>query len=161
MLKEINIIRLAPRIESVYYIFYLQVVSPAINMSDSIIRLNVGGVYYTTTKATLCRHPDSMLGAMFNGSMPTTIDEDGRYFIDRDGSLFLHVLNYLRSARLALPDDFKLLDPLMAEADFFQIEPLIRDLMDLKKRGYVQPTNETGVLLEVCINAKKVANHMT
>ena len=116
---------------------------------SSILRLNVGGVPYTTTKATLCRYPNSMLGAMFNGSMPTTLDEDSRYFIDRDGHLFVHILNYLRSARLALPDGFKLLEPLMAEADFFQIEPLIQDLTDLKKQESANVESTTGRLMEV------------
>ncbi len=29
--------------------------------------LNVGGVLYTTTRSTLAKYPDSMLGAMFGG----------------------------------------------------------------------------------------------
>jgi hypothetical protein len=104
-------------------------------MCDDILHLNVGGVHYTTTRATLCRYPNSMLGAMFNGSMPTTKDTDGYYFIDRDGTLFIHILNYLRSASLALPDNFQHLDPLALEADFFQIEPLIHDIQHIRKKN--------------------------
>ena len=96
------------------------------DMSGSdIIKLNVGGVVYLTTRVTLCKFPDSMLGAMFNGSMSTTQDENGCHFIDRDGDLFKYVLNYLRSSRLSLPNDFKDLDQLGDEADFYQISPLI------------------------------------
>lgn len=104
-------------------------------MCDNILCLNVGGVHYTTTKETLCKYPNSMLGAMFNGCIPTTKDSEGRYFIDRDGSLFVHILNYLRSARLALPDGFKHLDPLAVEADYFQIEPLIYDIGNLRQKA--------------------------
>ena len=117
-------------------------------MAQDIVHLNVGGLLYTTTKATLCRNPNSMLGAMFNGSMPTSKDECGRYFIDRDGTLFGHVLNFLRSSHLALPDDFKHLDQLALEADFFQIEPLIQAINDQKQRKMYQSPSQ-GRLLEV------------
>ena len=102
-------------------------------MAQDIIRLNVGGIPYTTTKATLSRYPSSMIGAMFNGSMPTAVDDDGRYFIDRDGTMFEYVLNFLRSSQLALPEGFKLLDQLAVEADFYQIEPLIQAISELRK----------------------------
>ena len=115
-------------------------------MSQDIIRLNVGGVPYTTTKATLSRYPNSMIGAMFNGSMPTTVDDDGRYFIDRDGNLFAHVLNFLRSSQLALPDGFKHHDQLAVEADFYQVEPLIQALNELKKQS---KPKQYGRFLEV------------
>lgn len=103
-----------------------------------IVKLNVGGCIYITTKSTLCKYPNSMLGAMFNGSMTTTVDQDGCHFIDRDGELFKYVLNYMRSSRLALPSDFKDLDQLSAEADFYQIGPLIECVELLK-----QPKLET------------------
>ena len=113
-------------------------------MSQDIIRLNVGGVPYTTTKATLSRYPNSMIGAMFNGSMPTTVDDEGRYFIDRDGNMFAHVLNFLRSSQLALPDGFKHHDQLAVEADFYQVEPLIQALNELKKQS--KPKQPDGSL---------------
>lgn len=103
-------------------------------MSNSdIVKLNVGGVIYTTTKSTLCKYPNSMLGAMFNGSLSTSLDENGCVFIDRDGELFKYVLNYMRSSRLAVPHDFKDLDQLSAEADFYQITSLIEHIEILKQ----------------------------
>ena len=117
-------------------------------MAQDIVHLNVGGTLYTTTKATLCRFPNSMLGAMFNGAMPTTKDESGHYFIDRDGSLFMYVLNFLRSAHLALPEGFKHCDQLALEADFFQIEPLIQAINDIRQRR-TQTCAQHGRLLEV------------
>ncbi len=52
------------------------------------VTLNVGGCVYSTSLSTLQRYPDSMLGAMFRGDLPTVRDAHGNYFIDRDGLLF-------------------------------------------------------------------------
>ncbi|XP_077070539.1 BTB/POZ domain-containing protein KCTD6 [Siphateles boraxobius] len=96
------------------------------------VTLNVGGQLYTTSISTLQRYPDSMLGAMFRGDFPTTRDTQGNYFIDRDGTLFRYILNFLRTSELTLPVDFMETDLLRKEADFYQIEPLIQCLSDPK-----------------------------
>ena len=93
-------------------------------MAD-IVTLDVGGVVYRTKRATLTRYPDSMLGAMFSGRHDVTTDDQGRCFIDGDGSLFRYVLNFLRRSELALPEDFKELDMLRKEAAFYQLQPLV------------------------------------
>ncbi|XP_064156411.1 BTB/POZ domain-containing protein KCTD6 isoform X1 [Anguilla rostrata] len=100
-------------------------------MTDPVT-LNVGGHLYTTSLSTLQRYPDSMLGAMFGGDFPSARDAQGHYFIDRDGPLFRHVLNFLRTSELTLPTDFKETELLRKEADFYQIEPLIQCLRDPK-----------------------------
>jgi hypothetical protein len=64
---------------------------------DSMIKLNVGGRLLTTTLATLTRFPDTMLGAMFSGRHALIKDENGAYFIDRDGRHFESILNFLRA----------------------------------------------------------------
>lgn len=116
-------------------------------MAESdIVRLNVGGVLYTTTKATLKRYSNSMLGAMFNGSMSTTVDENGHYFIDRDGHIFGYILNFLRSSQLTLPSDFQNLDLLAVEADFYQLEPLINCVNKLQTK---RDKAHNGYFLEV------------
>lgn len=117
-------------------------------MAQELLQLNVGGVHYTTTRATLCRYPNSMLGAMFNGCLSTTKDANGHYFIDRDGHLFSFVLNFLRSSQLALPEDFKHLDQLAIEADFYQVESLIRAIHELQQKALAQRSDK-GRLLEV------------
>ena len=94
-------------------------------MADQFVTLNVGGVLYTTTRTTLTKYPDCMLANMFSGKHTTATDANGNYFIDRDGSLFRYVLNFLRSAQLNLPEGFKELDQLKNEADFYQLEPLM------------------------------------
>jgi hypothetical protein len=69
------------------------------------IKLDVGGVYhflintywnyfitviiyYTTSISTLTREPQSMLGAMFSGRHELKFNDEGRYFIDRNGEYF-------------------------------------------------------------------------
>eukprot|EP01116_Phalansterium_solitarium_P002838 TRINITY_DN1313_c1_g1_i1.p1 TRINITY_DN1313_c1_g1~~TRINITY_DN1313_c1_g1_i1.p1 ORF type:complete len:455 (-),score=147.77 TRINITY_DN1313_c1_g1_i1:114-1478(-) len=91
--------------------------SPAL---ASIVVLNVGGVHYTTTRATLCQYPDTMLGAMFSGKYALTLMKDGSVFIDRDGQLFQHVLQFLRSQRWVLPShDAYQTELIKCEADYF------------------------------------------
>ncbi|KAK5871973.1 hypothetical protein PBY51_012710 [Eleginops maclovinus] len=96
------------------------------------VTLNVGGCLYSTSLSTLQRYPDSTLGAMFGGDLPTVRDVRGNYFIDRDGPLFRYILNFLRTSELTLPCDFKETDLLRKEADFYQIEPLIQCVGDPK-----------------------------
>ena len=50
-------------------------------------------------------HPGSILHAMFSGRFDTKPDKDGTYFIDRDGTHFRYILNYLRTKELIVPDD--------------------------------------------------------
>ncbi len=73
---------------------------------ETIIRLNIGGIKFATTLGTICKFPDSMLAAMFGGSFgPPLVDEEGYFFIDRDGSHFRFILNFLRDGTVVLPDD--------------------------------------------------------
>lgn len=66
--------------------------------SSSIVYLNVGGYTFATTSETLQYDKNSLLFDWF--SQPSTnnlaIDKAGNYFIDRDGPIFRHILNYLR-----------------------------------------------------------------
>jgi hypothetical protein len=97
-------------------------------MADPIIRLNVGGIHYDTARSTLCRVNGSMLERMFSGSIDST-RVDGRYFIDRDGSLFQHILRYLRDTDIWTPPSYvDVCRDLLREAQFFCLEPLVEIL---------------------------------
>ena len=115
----------------------------------AVITVNVGGVKYTTTVSTLTKHPDSMLGKMFDpdGSFQITKDETGAAFIDRDGDLFRHVLNFLRNGSLRLPEQFGETEALREEADFFQIIPMIEALK--------------GVTIELVEKIDETRDHVT
>lgn len=67
-------------------------------MMNRMVKLDVGGRRYKTSKTTLISRPGTMLERMFSGELsPSTMDEEGWYFIDRDGKVFGHILNFLRS----------------------------------------------------------------
>ena len=95
------------------------------NDLNEIIELNVGGCSYTTSKTTILSYPDSMLSRMISGLIPTATDNKQRIFIDRDGPLFRHILNFLRDKNLNLPSDFSEYAQLRQEADFYRIEPIL------------------------------------
>ena len=74
--------------------------------------------------------PGSMLHAMFSGRFDTKPSEDGSYFIDRDGTHFRYILNYLRTGQLIVPKDelIRIREELLAEAEFYQVEGIIKAL---------------------------------
>ncbi|XP_048255937.1 BTB/POZ domain-containing protein KCTD7-like isoform X3 [Haliotis rufescens] len=74
-------------------------------MQDSqVVDLNVGGRHLTTSLSTLTKYPDSMLATMFSGRHPVAKDKDGRYFIDVEGDVFVHILNFLRFGKMPPPE---------------------------------------------------------
>jgi len=72
--------------------------------------------------------PGSMLHAMFSGRFDTKPSEDGSYFIDRDGTHFRYILNYLRTGQLIVPKDEIIREELLAEAEFYQVEGITKAL---------------------------------
>ncbi len=54
------------------------------------VKLNIGGMTFVTSLETLKKEKDSMLAAMFSGKgFKVEPDEDGAFFIDRDGTQVL------------------------------------------------------------------------
>ena len=84
------------------------------------------------TECVLCLNvvfiSGSMLHAMFSGRFETKPSEDGSYFIDRDGTHFRYILNYLRTGELIVPDDKVVRRELLAEAKFYQVGEIIDEL---------------------------------
>ena len=92
---------------------------------SSTVKLNVGGQHFTTSMQTLKKDPNSMLAAMFSGKFEMKPCEDGSFFIDRDGTYFRFILNYLRSGELILPEGATFLKELEAEAKFYQLQGIL------------------------------------
>ncbi|XP_078354268.1 uncharacterized protein LOC144638851 isoform X2 [Oculina patagonica] len=95
---------------------------------SKMVKLNVGGHFFSTSLETLTKDAGSMLHAMFSGRFETKPSEDGSYFIDRDGTHFRYILNYLRTGQLIVPEDKIIRRELLAEAEFYQVEGMINDL---------------------------------
>eukprot|EP01098_Paradermamoeba_levis_P015481 TRINITY_DN790_c0_g1_i3.p1 TRINITY_DN790_c0_g1~~TRINITY_DN790_c0_g1_i3.p1 ORF type:complete len:343 (+),score=100.80 TRINITY_DN790_c0_g1_i3:37-1029(+) len=73
-------------------------------ISENILDLNVGGKELTTYKSVLCKQPGSLLEAMFSGRHPIAKDSKGRFFIDVNGVVFEHILDFLRTGIYIPPD---------------------------------------------------------
>ncbi|XP_002733127.3 BTB/POZ domain-containing protein KCTD6-like [Saccoglossus kowalevskii] len=117
---------------------------------DEIVNLNVGGKLYSTTRSTLTRYPDTMLGAMFSGRMPSLKDAQGNYFIDRNGDMFKYILEFLRNGSIILPEDFKEFTALSVEVDFYQVAELTECLAEMM----VKHSDENSSLVEEFIEVE-------
>jgi len=86
------------------------------------VHIDVGGKIYTSSLDTLTKFPDSRLSKMFTGSIPIVLDTlKQHYFIDRDGGMFRHILNFMRTGRPILPENFQYVDLLLEEAKYFEL----------------------------------------
>lgn len=86
------------------------------------VHIDVGGTIYTSSLETLTKYPDSRLAKLFNGTIPIVLDSlKQHYFIDRDGGMFRHILNFMRNSKLLIPEDFADIDLLLEEARYFEI----------------------------------------
>ena len=91
--------------------------------SAAIVRLNVGGRAFDTTRDTLahCGYFEPYL----EGRMTHAVDRDGRLFIDRSPELFAHLLQWLRAGTApSQRETLRLKHKLLAEAGFFDVPHL-------------------------------------
>ncbi|KAF0295667.1 BTB/POZ domain-containing protein kctd15 [Amphibalanus amphitrite] len=99
------------------------------------VHIDVGGVIYTSSLETLTRYPETRLAKLFNGQVPIVLDTlKQHYFIDRDGKMFRHILNFMRSGKVCVPDDFSEIDCLMEEARFFEVQGMVKQLEQLRRQ---------------------------
>ncbi|XP_061110653.1 BTB/POZ domain-containing protein KCTD1-like isoform X2 [Conger conger] len=97
--------------------------------SNAPVHIDVGGHMYTSSLATLTKYPESRIGRLFDGTEPIVLDSlKQHYFIDRDGHMFRYILNFLRTSKLLIPDDFKDYSQLYEEARYYQLQPMLSEL---------------------------------
>ncbi len=117
------------------------------------VNLNIGGHKFTTTISTLTKYPDSMLGAMFSGRHTVQTDETGNVCIDKDGTHFRHILNFLRNPGelpMGLSEAHNV--ELVREIDFYGLSDVMGVLLakepikieGCKKRNRVKFTHEVS-----------------
>lgn len=109
------------------------------------VKVDVGGLKITTSRSTLQAVPGSMLDAYFSGRHTNETDEEGYHFIDRDGTHFRHILNFLRD-----PSNFTLELPgeqmkeLLVEAEYYGLTqhmagacPALAEMLRKKHLGWL------------------------
>lgn len=92
--------------------------------SDRIIRLNVGGNSFCTTYGTLEFSPYFKQLLNCDAEINEDVMENGELFIDRDGDMFSHVLEYLRSYDICADN----LEELQNEAKFYQLNTMVESI---------------------------------
>lgn len=107
--------------------------------SSKQLKLDVGGFKYATTLTTLTADPNSMLAAMFSGRFPVEKNDEGCIFIDRDGQLFHHILNWLRNGYIPPIQSPTEQEALLIEARYYQITSLVDFL---STQHYTPPHNK-------------------
>ncbi|KAK2586841.1 hypothetical protein KPH14_009779 [Odynerus spinipes] len=131
------------------------------------VHIDVGGTIYTSSLETLTKYPESRLAKLFNGSIPIVLDSlKQHYFIDRDGGMFRHILNFMRNSRLLIPENFADLDLLLEEARYFDIAPMCKQLEQIKKEriknGATSLTSSTiGTICSTATSTASAASTMT
>ncbi|EGC38093.1 hypothetical protein DICPUDRAFT_46038 [Dictyostelium purpureum] len=92
------------------------------------IVLNIGGVEYYTTRGTLTNEKESYFDILFSGNYNINLikkeNKPDTLFIDRDGSHFRYILNYLRGDINNLPKCPIIRGELFVEADFYCLQGL-------------------------------------
>lgn len=132
-------------------------------MSDSktksqIVELNVGGVFYTTTQATLLGEPDSLIAEMFADKNKADMlhDTKGKYFIDRDGVLFRYVLDYLRNLKLVLPENFHEKERLKQEAEHYKLPNMVKCINSPASKTSITPKSNATRNTTNCISLEDI-----
>ena len=89
-------------------------------MTD-IIKLNVGGIIFNTTKNTLTNTLEpNYFNSILSKHWETCCDKDENIFIDRDGEYFKPILNFLRTGVIYIEPDIPQ-HLVFLEAEFYGI----------------------------------------
>ena len=100
------------------------------NSSPEIVKFNIGGQIFTTTKSTINKHPNSMLSKLISNAN----NNNNEHFIDRDGTYFSYILTFLRTLNynhIYEIDDLNILPILIQECDFYCIDDLKTKLQNI------------------------------
>ncbi|KAL3078938.1 hypothetical protein niasHS_014720 [Heterodera schachtii] len=121
----------------------------ATEVPEGVVQLNVGGTCFLTTIDTLKRDSGALLSQLLTleglekNSKVAKRMSNGTIFIDRDGELFAYVLDYLRTGKLLLPENFRELARLREEVQFYQIDELMQQLIPFYNLKF-PPKTPTG-----------------
>ncbi|KAH3761438.1 K+ channel tetramerization subfamily protein [Pelomyxa schiedti] len=111
-----------------------------------MVRLNVGGRVFITTRTTLSMSSESsFFTVLLSGKFTSTTDDTGAFFIDRNGDLFAPILDFMRTGKLFVPPSVNT-DAVYNEAEYYQIH--------LPDRPPPQPQQQPNIhdYLEVAVH---------
>jgi len=129
------------------------------HVPNEVVKLNVGGVFFQTNLSTLMKEKDSLLFSLVTGKLESYQSNDGFFYIDRDGTRFKHILNFLRDGLIPQKVFCEMGEELMIEANFFEISSLKKALtvlmhMNSKENDKTSATEDvnctTQEVLEGC-----------
>lgn len=102
------------------------------------MKLNVGGRIFSVTLEMMLKHPNSFFGALFSGRWEEKRGPDGSIFIDRSGTLFHHITDYLRDDVWRADLSVAELQAASTEAKFYCLEGLGIALDNLVQEKSIQ-----------------------
>lgn len=92
----------------------------AVDMHPLPVPLHAGGEIFVTTTDTILKDQNSYFSALL---VQKQLQGGNPFFVDRDGSRFKHVLNYLRNGTVHI-NDVPTLEAILEEAVYFQLQAL-------------------------------------
>ena len=110
---------------SVYIIIKSILFSPIKTIMIETIKLNIGGHHHEIHSALLEVCPNSVLALTVSEQCKD--NDETEVFIDRDGTIFRYVLNYLRDGHVTIPIT-ETIEALMKELDWYGIEAHFEDI---------------------------------
>ena len=118
------------------------------------IKLNVGGAMFETSRATLTRVPDSLLGRMFDpdSSLPPARKQDGAFLIDSCPSSFPVILHWLRYREVALGE--VTVETALSAANYFGLQGLVVVLEEMAIKKELKIDSDWNLTLhKICYYA--------
>ena len=98
--------------------------------APDIIRLNIGGIKFETSKSTLMK--SHYFSGLLSGNFIDSKTNDGYYFIDRNGKIFEYLLNYMRCGYVLIPN--KYITIIKMESEFYGIKIDLTKYTELKSK---------------------------
>ncbi|KAJ3038848.1 BTB/POZ domain-containing protein kctd6 [Rhizophlyctis rosea] len=123
------------------------------NKQSNKIKINVGGHRYEVSIDTLLRQEGTFFHSCFSGRWLIEPEEDGAFFIDRDGELYSYIFNFLRDGdECVLPADSEKRQRLVKEAEYLNFEALKTKVNSPSGTPVGKPNNWANMYCPYCLN---------
>lgn len=122
-----------------------------------MLRLNVGGKEFVTSKATLTKFD----GYFKNLPEIQQVNPTSPIFVDRSPKHFETILNFMRDGDVDLPQEY--LNQLLREARFYGLVKLVRDCEQAIARldvGSGRPSERADPLSDIICNCRSTSNNV-